>query len=115
MDEKPIWIPTRYNIDNVSWSTGICVDPPLEVGISKILVDHVRVKGLRWLVRPLNEIQRPSQLHGHIPWLECEVALRFGNDFGTYIMDLTLILNFEMIIVVIRNCYQMRKFLNTIY
>ena len=38
----------------------------------------VRVNGLRQLVRPLDESQEPSQLHGPSTWLVCEVALRHG-------------------------------------
>ena len=37
---------------------------------------HVRVKGRRHLVRPLDESQRPSHLHGRNPWLVCEVAIK---------------------------------------
>ena len=39
------------------------------------MADRVRVKGLTKMVRPLDESQGPSQLHGHGPWLMCEVAL----------------------------------------
>ena len=45
--------------------------------------DHVRVKGLRQLVWPLDESEGPSQLHGHGPWLVCEVALSIINTTST--------------------------------
>jgi hypothetical protein len=38
---------------------------------------HIRVMGLRQLVRPLDESQGPSQLHDHGPWLMCEVAVMY--------------------------------------
>jgi hypothetical protein len=37
------------------------------VGLTKILADDVKIKGLRQLVQPLDERQGPSQLHGHGP------------------------------------------------
>ena len=51
-----------------------------EIALLQIPTDHVRVKGLRMLVRPLDddESQGPSQLHCHGPWLMCEVDLRCG-------------------------------------
>jgi hypothetical protein len=32
----------------------------------QIPIDHVRVKGLKYLVHALDENQGPSQLHGHL-------------------------------------------------
>lgn len=46
-----------------------------ELGLTKIPACLVEVKGLRQLVRHLDESQGPSQLHGHGPWLVCEVVL----------------------------------------
>jgi hypothetical protein len=42
-----------------------------EVGFIQIQANHVRVKGLRQLVWPLDDSQGPPQLHGHNPRLMC--------------------------------------------
>jgi hypothetical protein len=34
MDEKPAWIPTWNEMDNVSWATGNCVKPTSKKWIS---------------------------------------------------------------------------------
>ena len=43
--------------------------------LGSYMADHVEGKGLRQPVWPLDEGQGPSHLHGHNPWLVCEVAL----------------------------------------
>ena len=52
-----------------------------EVGLMQSMVDYVRVKGFRQLVRPLDENQGPHSymvtLYVTSPWLVCEVALRY--------------------------------------
>ena len=44
----------------------------MNVDLSKRSVAHLQV----WY-RPLDGNHMPSQLHGHDPWLLCEVALRY--------------------------------------
>ena len=41
----------------------------------QIIANRVNVKDLGHLIPSLEEIQGPSQLHGHDPWLVYEVAL----------------------------------------
>jgi hypothetical protein len=49
-----------------------------EVGLAQIPIDHVVVKVFKQVVKPLDESQGLSQLHGHGPWVVCEVVIRLG-------------------------------------
>ena len=67
------YIPDHGQCFMVCWN--LCKAHLQEVSLTQILAHHVRVKNVGQLVRPLNESQRPSQLHGHGPWLVCELVL----------------------------------------
>ena len=49
--------------------------PPLGGTLDANYANRVNVKDLGHLIPSLEEIQGPSQLHGHDPWLVYEVAL----------------------------------------